>query len=157
MILGDSMVKGLNEYSLSKTQNVKVRSFSGHTTEDGLDNVQPAVQRKLNAIIIHVGTNDVTREINKIKNIRKIVKSIKDCSQNMQALLSGIISREDGNHNDKISEINIRMALFSKGQGLIFINNNGIDGACLNRGRLHLNKKCCSKFSLNLIESMKRF
>ena len=33
MILGDSMVQGLNEYGLSKNQNVKVQSFSGYTTE----------------------------------------------------------------------------------------------------------------------------
>ena len=46
------------------------------------------------------------------------------------------------------------MASDSEGQGLIFINNN-IDGTCLNRGRLHLNKKGYSKFSLNLIELMK--
>ena len=37
MVLGDSMVKGLTEYGLSKNQNVKVQSFSGNTTEDMLD------------------------------------------------------------------------------------------------------------------------
>ena len=33
MILGDSMVQGLNEYGLSENQNVKVQSCSGHTTK----------------------------------------------------------------------------------------------------------------------------
>ena len=42
-----------------------------------------------------------------------------------------------------------------KVQGLIFINDHNIDGTCLNRGRLHLDKIDYSKFSLNLIESMK--
>ena len=59
-----------------------------------------------------------------MKNIRKIVKSIRDCSENTQVLLYGIINRDDGNHNDKISEMNNRMASYSEGQGLIFINNN---------------------------------
>ena len=45
------------------------------------------------------------------------------------------------------------MTSYSEGQRLIFINN--IDGTCLNRGRLHSNKKDYSKFSLNLIESIK--
>ena len=49
----------------------------------------------------------------------------------------------------------MRMASYSEGQWLIFVNNNNIDGTCLNRGRLYLNKKGCSKFSLNLFESMK--
>ena len=83
------------------------------------------------------------------------MNSIRDCSENTQVLLSGIINREDGNYIDKISEINTKMASYREGQGRIFINNNNIDGTCLNRGRLHLNKKGYSKFSLNLIQSMK--
>ena len=141
MILGDSMVKGLNEYGLSKNQNVKVQSFSGYATEDMLDIVKPAVKRKPDAIIIHAGINDITRNINTMKKIRKIVKSIRDCSENTQALLSGIISQEDGNYNDKISEINTRMASYSEGQGLIFINNNKSMIQRENTGRLNLNTK----------------
>ena len=120
-----------------------------------LDIVKPAARRKPDATIIHVGTNYITRDINAMKYIRKIVKSIRDSSENTQVLLSGIINREDWNYNDKISEINTGMASYSEGQGLIFINNNNIDGTCLNSARLHLNKKSLSKLSLNSIESMK--
>ena len=91
---------------MSKNQNVKAQSFSGYTTEDMLDLAKPAVRRKPDAIIIHAETNDITRDVNTMKNIRKIVKSIRGCSGNTQVLLSGIISREDGNCNDKISEVN---------------------------------------------------
>ena len=38
------------------------------------------------------------------------MKQIRDCSENMQVLLHGIINLEDGDYNDKISEINTRMA-----------------------------------------------
>ena len=128
------MLKGLNEYELSKNQNVRVQRFSGYTTEDL---AKPAVRRKLDAIIIRAETNDITRDVNTMKNIKKTVKSIRVFSENTQVLFSGIISREDGNYNDKISEINKRMASYSEGQGLIFINNTNIDGTCLNRGRSH--------------------
>ena len=49
------------------------------------------------------------------------------------------------------------MASYCEGQGLIFINNNNIDSTCFNRWTLSLllNKKGYSKFSLNLLESMK--
>ena len=97
------MVKGLNEYGLSKNQNVKVQGFSGYTTEDMLDIAKPAARRKRDAIITHTGTNDITQDINAMKN-RKIVKSITDCSENTKVLLSAIINPEDGNCNDKISE-----------------------------------------------------
>ena len=82
------------------------------------------------------------------------MKSTSDCSENTQVLLSGIINREDGNYNNRTSEINTRMASHSEGQGYFSINNN-IDRTCLNRGKLHLNNKGYSKFSLNLLESMK--
>ena len=86
--------------------------------------VKPAARCKSDAIKIHAGPNDITHYINTMKNITKIVKSISDCSENTKVLLYGIINRDDGNHNDKISEMNNRMASYSKGQGLIFINNN---------------------------------
>ena len=120
------MVKSLNEYALSKKQNVKVQSFPRNTTEDMLDIVKP--WSKGEAIIIHAGTNDITRNIYTMKFIRKIVKPIRDYLENTQVSLSGIINGEDGNHNDKISEI---MASYSEGQGLIFKNNN-TDCTCLN-------------------------
>ena len=135
MIFGDSMVKCFNQFGSSKNENVKVQGFSEYTTEDMLDIVKPAARRKPDAITIHAGTNDITRDINTMKNIRKIVKLIRDCSENTQVLLSGIVNREGGNYNDKIS----RMGSDSEGQGLIFINNNNIDGVCLSRRRLHLN------------------
>ena len=44
------------------------------------------------------------------------MKSIRDCAENMWALWSGIINSEDGNHNDKMSEINTRQTSYSTGQ-----------------------------------------
>ena len=98
MILVDLIVKGLNEYDLSKNLNIKVQSFLGYTTEDMLNIVRPAARRKPDAIIFYVRTNDNMQGINTVKNIRKIVKSIRDCSENMQVLFSGIINQEDGNY-----------------------------------------------------------
>ena len=66
-----------------------------------LDIVKPVARHKPDTAIIHAGINGVTRDINTMKNIRKIVKSITDCSENTQVLLSGIINREDGSYNDK--------------------------------------------------------
>ena len=57
MNLGDSVVKGLNEYGLSENQNLNIQSFSGYTTEDLLVIVKPAAWRKSDAIIIHGGTS----------------------------------------------------------------------------------------------------
>ena len=72
MVLCDLIVKDLNEFfSLSKNQNVKVQSFSGYTRKDMLDIVKPAAQCKLGTVIIHAGTNDITRDR---RDVRKILK-----------------------------------------------------------------------------------
>ena len=55
MILGDLMVKGLNEYDLSKNQNVKVQCFSGYITRGMLDIAKPGGRRKLDAVINYGG------------------------------------------------------------------------------------------------------
>ena len=133
------MVKGLKEYGLSKNQNVKVKRFSGCTTEYMFGIFKPVAWRKLDAIIIQAETNDITRDINTMKNIREIVNLMKACSKNTQVLLSVIIIREDWNYNGKF----------------IFSIRNYTDGTCLNIERLYLNKNGYSKFSPKLIKSMK--
>ena len=45
---------------------------------------------------------------------------MRSCSENTQVFLFGIINREDGNDNDKISEIDLRMASYSESQGLFY-------------------------------------
>ena len=52
MILGDSVVEGLNEYGLSKKQNVKIQSFCRMHQGRMLDIVKPAARCKADAIII---------------------------------------------------------------------------------------------------------
>ena len=49
IIFGDSVAKSLNQFGLSKNQNVKVQGFSEYTTEDMLDIVKPAARRKPDA------------------------------------------------------------------------------------------------------------
>ena len=55
MILGDLMVKGLNEYDLSKNQNVKVQCFSRYITRGTLDIAKPDGRPKLDAVINYGG------------------------------------------------------------------------------------------------------
>ena len=57
-------------------------------------------------------------DINTMKNIKEIVKSIMDCSENMQVLFSGIVTGEEGNRNHKFSGIKARMTSYSEGRGL---------------------------------------
>ena len=57
-IVGDSMVKNLHGWMMSRTKTVKVHSFSGSTVQDMEYFVEPLLARYPEHIIIHVGTNN---------------------------------------------------------------------------------------------------
>ena len=78
MLLGDSLVKGLNEYGLSRNQNVKITNLFRTHHRRYVRHVKPAARHE--------------PDVNMTKIIRKIVKSIRNCSENMQVLSSRIIN-----------------------------------------------------------------
>lgn len=61
-----------------------------------------------------MGENDITRDINTTKNVRKNCEIDSEFFRKKQVLMSGVVNQEDGN-------CNTRMASCSGGQGLILI------------------------------------
>ncbi len=64
MILGDSMLNGINEVGLRKDHFVQVRSEPGATSEDMVEYVLPRARARPDLLILHVGTNDLTKKSN---------------------------------------------------------------------------------------------
>ena len=93
-------------------------------------------------IIIHTGTNDIQNKVNTLQKVRKVITTIKeiDVNNEVQIAFSGVIHRDDQDFEEEIKEINRKLENLCKGKGIKFINNNNIDGSCLNRSKLHLNK-----------------
>ena len=58
----------------------------------------------------------------------------------IQITSSGVIHCNDQGFEEEIKEINRKLENLCKGKGIKFINNTNIDGSCLNRSKLHLNK-----------------
>ena len=61
-IIGDSILNGLSEQGLRKRRNVKVRAHSGATSLHIKDHVGPILRRKPDCVLIHFGTNDLTKK-----------------------------------------------------------------------------------------------
>ena len=59
VVIGDSMVPGIDEPKMSSKRLVKLRPFSGATCCDMYHYLVPTLERKPNHVILHVGTNDV--------------------------------------------------------------------------------------------------
>ena len=110
-IVGDSMIKQINGYLLTKSINhkflVKVRRFTTAETIDMYDHLKPTL-RDFNPglFIIHVGINSLP--LNKSSNeiaeeIVNLAESLKKPSSN--TVISDIVIREDG-YKTKADEVN---------------------------------------------------
>ena len=54
---------------------------------------------------------------------------------------SSLIKRYHQDFNDDIANINEKLQRFCNSKGLSFIDNNNIDRSCLNKDKLHLNRR----------------
>ena len=92
VIVGDSIVKGLQQHKLSKAakQNVGVKCFPGATVGDMSDYIKPVLRRKPDTVILHVGTNNATnKEASEIVNdIDKLCQEVKEIDPNVEIILS---------------------------------------------------------------------
>ena len=72
IIIGDSMFKNINSRGLSKQKKVEVLNLPGATSNDIVRKFDDALSQKPESLIVHVGTNDLTNEINLLNNIKKL-------------------------------------------------------------------------------------
>ena len=84
-----------------KPRPIQLRSFCSRrlnnkrrsSTEDMTDYIKPIARKKPDIILLHVGTNDLTKGINTMKNVRKCVEAILelDNSENIPIGFSSIM------------------------------------------------------------------
>ena len=67
----------INKEVPSKDNRVKIKIFPGGTTETILEEIKELVKNKPDTLIVHAGTNDMTKGKNMLNNIKKIIKSVK--------------------------------------------------------------------------------
>ena len=155
-ILGDSMVKKVNGFYLTKDIKhkflVKVRSFSSAKTRCMYDHAKPTI-REVNPehIILHVGTNDLNSEktASQISNsIIDLANSLKNETNNIHVSL--IVPRND-NLNNKVNEVNNRLINMCELRNIKIINHSDtIDRSRhLNESHLHLNRYGTVEFAKN--------
>ena len=99
-VIGDSMLKQLNGWEMSKKLNANckmfVKTFSGAKTTCMHDYVKPLVRSSPDHFILHVGTNDLSSD----KSPEEIARSITDLATSIKnekhdVSISNIIIRAD--------------------------------------------------------------
>ena len=124
-ILGDSIVKKLNGYLLTRKIKhkhlAKVRSFSGSKISCMTDHVKPTL-RDINPdhIIVHASTNDLRTE----NTASQIAKATIDLATSLKnddntVTVSGIVPSLD-DLNNKANEVNRRLVLMCKERNISY-------------------------------------
>ena len=68
-----------------------VLNFPGATSADVLTKIDDVLNKRLTSLIVHVGTNDLTNDINLLSNIKKIVNKTNKTFPNTVLTFSNII------------------------------------------------------------------
>ena len=76
LLTGDSMVNGISEKGLSVNHKVKIANFSGGTSEKILEKLDVIIKEKPDDLVVHVGTNDITNNVNLLTNVKKIFNKV---------------------------------------------------------------------------------
>ena len=158
-ILGDSIVKNVNGYLLTKKLRnkklIKVRSFSGAKVTYMYDHIKPTI-REFNPshIILHVGTS----ELKSSKTASQISRSVTDFALSIKsktnAVTISLIVPRKGSLNNKAQEVNNRLINMSGKRDITFVDHTGtIDiERHLNESKVHLNKSGAIEFAKTVCE-----
>ena len=115
VVIGDSILNNINSRGLSKLKEVDVLNFPEATSSDVLTKIDDVLNKKPASLIVHVGTNDQTKDINLISNVKKIVNKTNTTSPNTVLTFSSIIFRKNKKNLEKIrADNNSRLKNFCR-------------------------------------------
>ena len=160
VILGDSLVKDVEQHKLRKGLNNKerifIKHFSGATVEDMKMYIIPSKKHENDLVILHVGTNDL-RQPKAAKEIAKeiVELAIDTKNEKNEIMISGIVPRND-NLNEKPKEVNTCLQTLCDSYNFHFINNANVNkDTDLNLGGLHLNYQGIYVLGGNFVEAIR--
>ena len=144
VIIGDSMIKNVKPWELKhrceKNERIYVKSFSGANVDQMKHYVKPTIEDKPDAIILHVGTNELRKKKNEVQIAEEIIGLAKSIEQEKTSItVSGLIARSDP-FEERRRRVNLILADMCFESKLRYIDHPNIDSAIhLNRSKLHHN------------------
>ena len=163
LVVGDSHIKRIRRNDFNKElKNGKAifRSFSGANTKQ-LDHyiLPPLVDDKPDAVIIHVGTNDILTNANHeeiARNIIKIGLNSKNHSVN-DVVISSVLVKKNPNLNALIRRVNDLLRDLCSMNGFGYICNDAITTEYLWKDGIHLQDLGTNILSSNFITFVNSF
>ena len=153
------MVNGIQEKGMNKESNmiIKIRKYPGASSTDILDHIKPSLRKDPDQILIHAGTNDLTNDQNYLKNVKKIVKLVRETCKDTKLCFSSLICHTDvPDIDEKVSKTNTNLENYCNQQNIGFISNNNIKKSDLNARGLHLHERGSSKLAKKFLDYLYR-
>ena len=136
------MVVYISENVLNVNHKVKILNFPYDTSEKILEKMDVIIKEKSDDLIVHVGTTDITNNINLLTNVKKIFNKVsKELPWRSIAFLSIINWKDTTNIQKNLTDRNTRLKNFSMQKGIRFIDNTGIKKFHLVRGNFIWTRK----------------
>ena len=146
------MLNNINNRGLSTSKKVCVSNFPGATSEDILDEVEDTLKTHPDTLIVHAGTNDLTKNINTLRSVKKLREKAKRISPDTKIVFSNLIYRKDRrNTNKQRIDTNARIKNFGNQKNIPLIDNGNIKEEHLGVKKLHLNRRGNFLFAKNLL------
>ena len=147
LIVGDSIINGIEESRIKKNFPVKVRSYQGAKISDMYDYLTPLLKKEPTYIFLHVGSNnspneDSTTILDKFLLLKMHIKVI---LPNVKIYLSCPVLRMDD------AKANLTLRHFTnklKALNIDVIINDNVDVTCLGKAGQHLNPKGSGRLAM---------
>ena len=186
IIVGDSMLNGVQEKGLRRDHFVRVRPHPGATSEDMIDFILPYARQQPDVIALHVCTNDLTKKsntdpsvpkerrpaINSTECMKKVFDLIKKESPETEIVYSLATPRFDKpDLKGKVNDLNNKMRNLCSTYGIKCIEHKNIDSSCITKpprfengrsigkkgGGIHPNPQGNGRLATNFVEFFKDF
>ena len=97
LVVGDSMVNGIEESKLSKASNIRVQPIPGGKIEDKQQNLKDLLHEDLETVIIHAGTSNGTTDTPQmiVDKLITLKRNIEGSLPKYHVIVSNLIARTD--------------------------------------------------------------
>ena len=157
LIVGDSIIKDIKPSLMSASNTIRKQCLRGAKVEDCTTGVDFSCYRCNKAVIVHLGTNNITTDDSPQTIASKIAEVGKEIQRKTQApriIISGIIPRNDKRVGSKIVDTNNELRSMCVQMKWRFVNNDRLNESCLNGSKLHLNNKGSAYLATNFLKAL---
>ena len=111
---------------------------------------------KPDCLLVHIGTNYLTNNVNLLNSVKKMVNKSKNSSPNTKLVFSSVILRKGKKDiSKKVGETNQGLKNYCKRKNINFVDNSNIIEEHLGSKKLHLNKRGNSILAKNILKFLR--